>query len=232
MPTIDAQEGGPSIFESTKPQILVVVHKHPTGADLVDVTALDPRYPSDLLMKQVQAMGVELDTPPRGLHVYKLSFRQEDPNLDFIRASFGTAGLIEGGGKFNVEAISRAFAGAPAPSTVKAIDVVFDAEKPTKDTLRKFDSAAVKVEVRYNEAPASGTEFRVALLTQEPKEIQIPDFYSPAEKPVKAPVRKTASRPVWPLICLAGVAAVGIGLLVYLALLRMPSRRRKLPFGS
>lgn len=218
------------LFKTVKPQVSVVVHKHPTGADLVDITVLDPKYPSQLLQSQVEGMCTELNAPARGLSLRTVSFRTDNNHLDFLRASFGTIGLIGGSGKFNIQPIVRAFAGSPEPYGITGMSITFDGEKATADTLGNLKGAMVNVQARANQAPDPGVEFRVELTGQDPKQIVIPDHsVKPDPVPPPAPPRQT---PDWPLWLMLGIAAVAVGALVYLALLRMPSNGRKTPPGA
>lgn len=225
-----AQAPKEDLFKTVKPQVSVVVHKHPTGADLVDVTVLDPKYPSQLLQTQVEAMCSELNAPARGLSLRTVSFRQDNSHLDFLRASFGTIGLIGGSGKFNIQPIVKAFAGTPAPYTITGVSITFDGEKATSDTLGELTGPMVKVQARANQAPDPGVEFRVELTGQDPKQIVIPDHSVPVSPVTPAPAPRQA--PDWPLWLMLGIAAVAVGALVYLALLRMPSNGRKTPPGA
>jgi hypothetical protein len=218
-------------FDTVKLQVMLTVKKHQTGADLVDVTVLDTNYPPDLLQKQITAMCAALDAPARGLQVFRISYGSD--KLEFVRASFGTIGLNEGNGRFNLQPIARAFAGGPAPFQISGIDVIFSDERPTEQTVRSLDSTGVRLEARYNEPPAAGTEFRIALRTQDPSAIEIADHYVASEKPAPAAPKSSSGALsevlLWVMFL---IAALAIGALVYWALLRITARGRKSPPGS
>ena len=80
-----------NLFQSVRPQIFVVVREHPTGADLVEITAVDPEYPRELLKSQIESLGKSLNNNARGLFV-------SDPRsanyAGTTKATFGIDGLI------------------------------------------------------------------------------------------------------------------------------------------
>lgn len=211
-----------SIFQTVKPEITFAVHKHQTGADLVTVTVLDPGYSPKVLAQQLDAIGANLGTAPRGLQVFSQSYGAS-PNLRFLKASFGIYGLIEGSGHFNIDAIARAFYGDGDRRAIHGLSILFEEEKPSSDTLSTYAFRNIRVEGRYNKPPDAGYEFRVALDDGPGKMEDIPDRL--IQIPVKKPVEAPDNRPIllWVLLLAGGFF---FGALVYLALLRRRPRRR------
>ncbi len=220
---------GSDLFQTAKPQVAVAITKHAIGWDLVTVTALNPNYPPALLKQQVETLCSNLKAPARGLQVYTTSFRKDTHDLDFLRATFGTNGLIEGNGAFNVCPIVSAFAGAPRPFEITVISIEFDDQVPTSNTLKSFGSETVSLQARQNKDPVQGVEFMVRLLSQDPNAIVIPDHFQPLTPNTQAPQTKANSG--WPLWLALIVGAAAVGALVYLVLLRLPADGRKTPSG-
>lgn len=209
----------------SRPDVSIVVREHKLLADEVVVTMLSAEYPPDLLKRQIAAMGVQLNSEPRGVSVGRVRMSPNNPKTDFVRASFAVDGLIDKDkGILNVEAIARAFAGAPEPHTIENLLIVFDGEQPSAKTVKKHASDSVEAEAVAVSAPAS-VEYRVRLLSQDPTKISFPQFAPEPSYPVKPSPKESGRSPLFYVaIALAAVAAGG---LVYLALLRGggPARR-------
>ncbi|MBX3118990.1 MAG: hypothetical protein KF784_07985 [Fimbriimonadaceae bacterium] len=210
--------------------INVVVTEHPLTADMVEITALDPNYPPDLLRQQIDTLGQLLKSTPRGLTVGYAEIDPTNPALRFLKARFAVDGLIERSvGELRIEPILKAFAGAPAPYTLKGITILFDGEAPNENTVKRYDlpdaflSQAIIVPSPSQEG-APGIEYSVKYLTQDPNKITYPN------RRVEPKSSDTPSEPagllptyVWIAIFMAGLSA---GALVYLALAKRPSVRR------
>lgn len=197
-----------------KPQASVVVRAHATGADLVEVTVLDPKYPADLLKSQVEKLGEELKVPPRGLFV----FRGKD-SMQFLKANFAVNGLGRNGEPY-LQPIVRAFASAPNPFTVNALLVSFAGFKPASTALRTFVSSSVVVSGQYVPDP-QGIEYRIALVSQEPGDIVIPEkaAANPTTQPKNVPEAQPSASKLPLIIGLVIAGSVLVGCLVYFALL-------------
>ncbi|MGV3619015.1 MAG: hypothetical protein ACO1SV_27120 [Fimbriimonas sp.] len=220
-----AQAGG-NLFATTRPDATIVVRKHATGTDVVEVTMQQAKYPEALLREQVQAVGRYLGNEPTGVRIgpYQVG---SDPNLRFTQALFAVKGLIDQStGMLRVEPFAKAFAGAPAPNTVDVLMVEFDNERPTGNTLQNYLPESGEVKVQAVAGPNStGVEYRIQLLTQDPNKIFIPDNRKQSPAASTPPPPKPASGPDWVLYGVLGTAALAVGALVYSLLLRArPSR--------
>ncbi len=207
-----------NLFQTVRPEVFVVVRKHATGADLVEVTMVDPSYPSTILRDRVNRLGEYLGSPVRGVFV-------TDPKLPgysgSTKATFGVDGVIQNG-KFRLTPIARAFAGIDKPNEITGISVVFEKQKPTADTVKDYRSAAV--DVQADSQPGSiGIEYRILLKDQDPEKIEIPDSaLAVAEGPNQIVPPGGPDTAIYVLI---GLAAVAVGALVYSLTLRGPRRR-------
>lgn len=213
-----------------RPQGYVVITEHPTTAENVTITMLDPNYPTDLLRSQAEAIGRATGAGVRGLFVQKREMVAGRPDMVFARASFATNHLISREeGLLRLQPVVRAFAGAPEPYQVQSIAITFDGERPLSHTLQRFRSDAVDVQANFasgtgKEAPF-GVEYRVALLTQDPEKIVIPDRFEPT-KPKPAPTAEAPGGRTSLDVVLVVVAVLAAGVLVYLLVLRMGPRER------
>lgn len=212
------------IFLKVKTDLTIVVHKHSTGADMVEITMRDPNYPADLLASQVGTMSSLLGTPARGLVVGKRSIQGGAGNqFSFVTATFATNGIILPDGGFRIEPFLKAFAGAPAPFTIQGLTLDFEGQRPTKKTVQHFapKNGVVVGEGRFtNTGVLKGIEYRVALLTQNPKQITFPDRYEPQKAAPPVPLLPKKDETKWLLILsFIGIGIAG-GALVYFALLR------------
>jgi len=210
--------GKDNLFQSVRPQIYVVIREHPTGADLVEITAVDPDYPRELLKTQIESLGQTLKNNARGLFV-------SDPRsanyAGTTKATFGIDGLIEGG-RFQLTPLIRALAGALAPNSIEGVSVVYEKQRPTAETVRDFRSAAV--DVQADAQPGSiGIEYRVHIKDQDPSKIEIPDSALATAQVANQSV--PSGGPDMVTLIVIGVAAVAVGALVYSLTLRRPRQR-------
>ncbi len=164
------------LFRNLKVDVSVVVTKHSTGADMVEVTAESPNYPRAELEAQATAIGVNLGVPDRGLTIFPSD--SGAPNgSSFLKATFATNGILAGDAGIRLQAIARAFAGSEYSSQVQGLLIGLPDSKPLASTLPKFDSSSVGVQGRTG--PAPGIEYRIMLKTQDPSKILIPDKLEP-----------------------------------------------------
>lgn len=204
---------------SVPPQMTIVVRKHNTGADLVEITMLQPQYPEDLLQAQCQEVGTLTGSPVRGLVVYKTTIDPSNPKLSFVKAQFATDRLIDAQtGALRLEPLIRSFAGAPAPNTIFNMMVSFAAVTANQTTVRHFLSDKVAVVGRSSSGTPPGVEYRIAILKQDQEGIRVPDRVEPEpQKPAEQPMGSSNTALIWSLVI---VAALATGALVYFALLR------------
>lgn len=218
-----AQEG--NLFSTVKPDIMVIVREHPTGAEIVQVTALAKGYPTELLKSQLTQLGFNLNASVRGIQMERPNLGTKAP-VSFLRAEFATDGLIDRSkGILRLGPIVKAFAGAPAPYTVQGMKIAFEGEKTTKKMLRDFPSPGiVEIEGRASINPP-GIEYQVKLICQEAALIDIPDEYAPPANQKPVPIPSSSPSPLM-LVGLFSLAGVALGALVYLALLKAGGNRR------
>jgi len=208
--------------EQVAPDVIINVQEHRTTADLVTVTMRRAGYPPELLAEQITELGRLLGVAPRGTYIDRYNLDQAG-SLTAIKATFTIDGIIQRETQeLNLEALVKAFAGAPDPNTVRALLITFEGEKPGSKTLKSLRKGPVRVVAYESEAPV-GLEYRVLLLTQDPAEIVIPK--SVEQTVVQTPSKKPELRPnplIIPLAVTAGVAGIA---LVYFALLKRPGRK-------
>lgn len=202
--------------EKVAPQVIVNVRKHQMGADMIEVTAASASYPKALLQSQCERMGQLLQSPARGLAVYESG---TEPRFKFIKASFATDGLVDRDhGTINLEAVVKAFLGAPAPHAVRSLLVTLEGEVPVgKQTLQDFSSDTVRLKANVSTFP-KGLEYRILALTQDAEKISIPGRYVEPKAPEKPSLKKPSGTPGWLPAALLGVAGLAGGALVYFAL--------------
>lgn len=198
-----------------KPGAMIVVKKHPTGADMVQVTMLSPTYSSLLLKQQCLLMGQLAGSESRGVTVWNSD--PQNPSAGLLKASFATDHLIDRTtGTLALQPIAQAFAGVVNEHKLEGILVSFDGEQATARTLRSFASTAVALKGAVSVAPP-GLEYRIRYLTDQPNLIQIPQQAAPPEtKKVESAVPSRTNPVLYAIIALGSVAA---GCLVYLAFL-------------
>lgn len=215
-----SETGAEDLFMDVRSQVVVRVLEHEIGADMFEVTMVEPDYPPEVLAAQVEALGNSLGKSLRGFEAYS---KQIEKN-QFLSATFAVDGFMDSRtGEVNLQPLIRAFAGAEAPHTVKGMTVILDSFKPTEDTLQTFSSPTVKVQGKIGDE-GTGIEYRVQLLSQKPEEIVIDPAQESVEKPVEAPVEP--SRPIW-IWALVGLGGIAAGVLVYF----LVSKRAAKPIG-
>jgi hypothetical protein len=219
-----AQTPDPSLglFKSVKPQAAIVIQKHTTGADVVEITMLDVGYPPDVLRARVLDLCKRLGVEPRGLNVFRYTFDPEKPDGSFLRASFAVTGLIDRDrGVVRLGPIAQAFAGIARPNQIEGLSVVFAGEVPAKNTLARFISEGVQAEGTIQASPPS-LEYRIKLLSQDPDQVAIPDTSEPTPTIGKTEPQSTGADPL--TLGLIAAAALAAGALVYALLIRPKGR--------
>ena len=214
-----------SVFLSVKADVLITVSKQKMGGDLVDVIPVDKNYPPELLAKQIQALSSYLGSQPRGLQMFRYQIEQNRPDMTFLEATFGVDGVIDRErGRLAILPFLKAFAGAPSPYTIHGVSLIFNDERATTRTIRTYKSSSVRAEAITSTSPLS-IEYRIELLTQDPREMSFPDEYT--KPPEETAPQARANRPAL-IMTLFTAAALAGGALVYLALLRgAPPARSK-----
>lgn len=213
---------GDGTVSSVPPDVFVQIKPYPTGTEMVTVTVRKEGYPADLLRAQCQAVGTEAGSPIRGLQVMATDL-QTTQQVALARASFGADGLIDAAtGALNLQAVVRAFAGAPEEWQIRGMMVTFDGVSPTGRTLSSLNTESVKVASQLLPDPL-GIEYRIVLDSQVPTDVVIPSL---VEAEAKADTPKTGSTGPNPLLFVVlAIGALSGGALVYFAALR-PSPRK------
>jgi hypothetical protein len=199
---------------AVRPDVIVYVHGDPTGADLVRISMVDPKYPAETLQKQVNDLCAKLGEAPRALTI--ATYEMESVSgLKFLQANFGTVGLTDSDGNANLAPLIQAFAGAPEPFTIHGMEVFYSDFDPPVKGPKDFTSSAVVVRGRMDNDPPQ-VEYSIKLLSQNPGEIMVSTKPPRAEPKVnQAPPAKSTPVLVWCLILIGGLAA---GALVYFLL--------------
>lgn len=214
---------GQSVFKVAKPDIIVTVTKHNFGADLFEVTAVAPGYPVDLIQKQAMRLGEILGNGPTALLVGSVVIGG-DQRLKTTKATFAVNGIIDREkGTLRITPIVQAFVGAPAPYTVHGITILFNGEVPTSGVLRSYSTPGIRLQAVADQSPTV-IEYRIQLLTQDPKELELPDTTTPEQKPPPTPSTVQQSGVDWTLWIALIAAAAAVGILVYFLMLRASAK--------
>ena len=211
------------LFRTVAPQATIIVTKHNSGADVVQITMLDPNYPAETLRAQIADLGKRLDVEPRGVQVFTFNADTSGTTQGFLRASFAVNGLIDDTrDRLRLQPIVQAMAGVPAPFTLRGLGVIFANRQASRATLAAFSSPAIQLQGTVQASPPT-LEYRVKLLEQAPDRIVIPDTAEPIE-PVK-PSEGKAKGVDGLTIGLIAAAVLAAGALVYSLALRGRSAR-------
>jgi hypothetical protein len=219
-------QGG--VFGEVKPDVTIRITKHPTGADMVEITMLNPKYPEELLSEQVAYLGREMGSEPRGLTVQKYQLSNDNPNLVFVKAMFAMDGLVDlQTPALRIKPILKAFTGVPEPLTIQGLSIFYENVQQNKAFVRTINNASAVAEAKAFSQVPRGIEYRIRLKATKPEEVEFPDRVD-EPKPAPVPSESTSSFSVTGTIAI-GVAAVAAGALVYLALLRRGNPNPKSP---
>jgi|GEM_PF-1856096 len=218
-----AKSNPSSLFTTTRFDAALVIRQHDQGpADDVELTVIKPNYSRDLLQKQLDYLGQELGNPPRGVRIYDDPVDSNNPHTTMIKAVFAVNGLIDrSAGALHLQPIVRAMSLSTSSDELNGLMVQFSGENPTKNTIRSCTPpspgcSGVAVEGRFGDS-SYGVEYRVKLLSHDPKAISLADV--PTSAPPVKPV-EVHSHTDWTLVALILVAAGAMGALVYSVLLR------------
>lgn len=206
------------LFQKVRPDVSIVVKKHTTGADMVEVTMLNAQYPPDLLKEQMIALGKLAGSEPRGLIVQKYQLDPANRKLDFVKATFAMDNVIDtSAGVVRVQPFLKAMTGVKEPLRVDGFAIMFAGVRPGPSTVQRIRTGALDADAKFVSDPA-GLEYRILVKTETPAQVEFPDKIS-ERKPDAVP-SGTPSGPPPTLWVLVGVSGLALGVLVYLALLR------------
>lgn len=199
-----------SFYTSVRPQASIVIKQHTTGADMVEVTVLGSDYPVPILTAKLDSLGQLLGSGIRGLQTSKVEGA-------FLKATFATNGLVTAEApRVNLKAVAQMFAFGERP--IKEFTVFYDGLKPDQSIPSKWFAPkdAWLFEGQVSGQPR-GIEYRVKVNTANIDDIKMPNEADRNPKIAEVPEKKQGN--IYVLIgIIAG--AVGVGLLVYSALLR------------
>jgi hypothetical protein len=205
--------GQSKFYGSVKPEAAIVVKKHSMGSDLVEVTFQGADYPQSAIDDKMIRLGTALGNDPRNV--------TSAVGDQVVKTSFAVVGLItDKNPKVNIAALAFAFGFGEKP--IRSFSVFFVDMIPDVNTPKKWfaPNDAWMMEGVSMGSPR-GLDYRVQVNSSDPNEIYMPDQGTSTKIPGKP--EKSGG----PNIFLLGGAiggAIGIGLLVYSALLR-PRRK-------
>ena len=217
------QKDPDSLFLTMRPDVLIRVKEHELGPENVNLDVLKVNYPPDLLQSQIRKLGRLLGGEARILYIQQTQ-SADDPSAKFLKASFSVSGIIDRQLKlYRLSPIAQAFAGAPEPFTIRGIQVVLENETGYAGDLAKDQvKGAWRAEAMRTLRPLPMLEYRIELLSQDPAKLSLPEKVAPKMVVSTSSSSSTSSA----LYALLAVVAIAAGVLVYLALLRVPARKR------
>lgn len=206
--------------------VIVTVRKDGVGADLVSFGARAAGYPPDLLRRQIVNLGERLGRGgARGVSVVRETSRPGDPSATVVRGACGVDGLIDRtNGSLALAPIAQAFAGAPAPYTVRQMLVSFDGEVPGARTIARHTTGQGSDLAFQGRLVGSSIEYDVELRSQDPARLVVNEAQAAAQASAPAAAKPPASRFDALTVALFAVAAVAAGALVYCLLLLLGRR--------
>jgi hypothetical protein len=220
---IGQQNPGNNSSALVRPDAYIRVSQDASGSNVLEVTMLDRNYPAELLQRQLAQIGKEVGSQTRIILVERHNPMTGKKENGELRVTAAVPNLIDRAkGILGLQALARAFAGAPAPNTVDGLMVQYETEQPTEKIINKWNSDSVRVVGQAS--PGTGIEYRITLLSQDPTQIVIPEGRAGENVP-KPPVPPApSSSPNWIILTIFIIAALALGALVYSLLLRPGSR--------
>lgn len=204
----------PPLFLSAKPEATVVIQRHPTGADLVEVTVVDAKYPPDSLRRACERVGEIAGTPVRGLVVTNTN---PATNEGFPKATFATNGLIaDAAPRLRLEPVLRAFGYAPTP--LKTLALIYLGERAGEGTLQTWSipDGPYRGQIRLaaqrlppGPKGIGGIEYRTLLGTLPESAVVLPGARTAEKAPLAKPVPPSGVDPVLIGVGILGVIAAG-----------------------
>lgn len=209
-----------SLFTTVRPDITVVVKPHLTGANMVEITMLNPNYPPELLNERILQLGRNLGAETRGVVTGKYPLSGNDPKMVFVKGMFSINGLMDSNSNtMRIEPFLKAFVGDPEPLQIKGFSLLFEGIRPNERTVKSFKIESVlNAEARILNSPKPAIEYRIEVIAKKPDQIEFPDRL-PEPKPAQIPSHSDDGFPIVGWVGI-GAAALGAGALVYLSLLK------------
>lgn len=204
--------------------VIVTVRQDGVGADLVSAGPRAAGYPPELLRRQLVALGERLGRGgARGISVRTEEIRPGDPSETVLRGTCGVDGLIDSStGSLDLAPIAQAFAGAPAPFTVRRMLVSFDGVTVVPGHTLAYHTAGKGSDLAFTGHPVgSSVEYDVELRSQDPSRLVVHEAEARNPKVASAaPARRADAATV----ALFAIAAVAAGALVYCLLVLLGRR--------
>jgi hypothetical protein len=203
-------------FGSVKPEATVVVRKHTLGADLVQITLINPSYDPEALRSHIELIGKELKSIPRGVEIFPSGGM-------FLKATFAVDGLIKST-EPNLGLVPLARGLAFGSSPIKSFSVYFEGVSPGPTMPSRYfapNDAWMLEGVPMMASRISGIEYRVQVNTKEPEKVELPG----REVAVQNKEEKlNGKKPDFFMIGGIILGAIAAGLLVYSAAIRTRKR--------
>lgn len=217
--TTGQSKNAPLARPTRSPEMILEISNAMNVADSIRLTMLDANYPPALLNKQIEKLGEELGSIPRGISLYSDEIGTQGGKQSFLRATFAVNNLTDRSrGTVNLQAVARAFDLGEGGISLKYFHVVCVGLKPASDAVGEYVQKG-RVEVRTFNGDAESTQYEIALFKDSKDAIVIP---MTIEKKVSAPtpekVPGTGQNYGW---ILAILAVIGLGSLVYFLTLRV-----------
>lgn len=210
--------GDLSLFLTMRPDVIIMIQAR-QGGELVEIRTGKPGYPTELLTEQINKLSQLLGKQAT------VEYIQRAPDKT-LAARFGIVGLIDvKARRYRLAPLAKAFAGAPEPFTIQGIHITLNGEAGYEDDIGRYTrSGAFEIEALRSEGgPLPMLEYRIKLLTQDARQLDIPEKFEKPAGPRDEVSKQTSPVPFYVLL---GVAAAAAGVLVYLALLRASTRKR------
>lgn len=208
---------------ATPPQVFVTVSKDQMGADLVRVTVRDANYNPALLQFQCNTIGKFANGNARGIEIKSRSLGSESGG-SVVQATFACDNLIDvKNDRLNIDAIVKGFLGSTSPM-VSSFLIQFEGELISNNSIQRYVDDTVMLEGRALTDP-DGIEYRVEVLTQDTRAIQIPGSLAEMPESQAKPQSKSSLNPI--VIPILAIGVLAAGALVYFALLKPGHNKRK-----
>lgn len=212
-----------------RPDMFMTIESISATTQKIEITVLREGYSKELLRQQCLMIGKMTGQPVDIVEIVATNLGTEQA-LGLGRAVVVTGGIYgPREGEIQFESLIHPFLGAEEPNTIDSVMITLNGFPVTNSTMRTINQGPVRGAATLDEA-VGVLEYHFVLLSQEPDKIKIPSLVEEeiVEKPQN--VKKTLFNP-W-LIPLFTLGIVGVGALVYFALLRPSRPKSKNPTRS
>ncbi|MBS1719531.1 MAG: hypothetical protein JST35_03685 [Armatimonadetes bacterium] len=215
-----------TLFDTVRPQVMIVVRKHAMGSDLFEIQMLQGGVDLEAMKAALKDFETQLGSPLQVPVIDRRVVPGPGPSTEYLTAKFAVNGFIDRKNKrINLQPLVRAFSSMKANPPVKGFSIVLDGEKPTDETVRQYLADDVGVQAIHTQQPL-GIEYRVEVRTTNPSGLVIPSALSEVPAEPKSPPAKPSSTFDWRIAALVGVGLIALGALVYSLLLQPRNSKR------